>query len=391
MELKVHVDNTIRTVCGLSQYTTVEEIIKALVHSIKQCGNFVLIENFQTNKLRNRRLPRIMSPDEKPIEIIFSYIRFLDNDEDIEFHLVRTNEPQSSEEDENLRILIEEIDAQQKILDQQNKKLELILKEINDSEESNLDLIKNNEIKTQELAKRKLLILDLKRCLNQKKINKLESNKEEFDQSILNREVELSLFLNAQHDYYKRKLDLTYQSLTKLDNDYLRLKSEYNILINSLPQIDHQNQHSNLKNQLSYDFIESNRQHEENKSKIIYLEKSSSNLDDMINTRTKIIENLEAEYNNLLNCENILNKINSNKVIEFDKINPFETSSSSECMSDETNESNASITNCTNSRPIKEINAKSAHYSRIRRLTRYDKSPARLIKKKYDSNDIHYF
>lgn len=385
MELKVHVDNTIRTVCGLSQYTTVEEIIKALVYSIKQSGNFVLIENFQTNKLRNRRLPRIMSPDEKPIEIIFSYLRFLDNDEDIEFHLVRTNEPQSSEEDESLMLLISEIDAQQQILNQQNKKLEQLLKEIDDSEESNQDLIKNNEIRTQEFAKRKLLILDLQRCLNQKKINKLESNKEEFDQSILNREEELSLFLNAQHDYYKRKLDITYQNLKKLDADYDRLKSEYNILIDSLPQIDRQNQQLNFKSQLSYDFIEANN------SKIIYLEKSSNNLDDMIKTKNKIIENLEAEYKNLLKCENTLIKINSNKVIELDNMNPFETSSSSECMSDETNESNASITNSRNYRPIKETNTKSAHYSRIRRLTRYDKSPARLTKNKFDSSDIYYF
>lgn len=390
----MHVDNTIRTVCGLSQHTTVEEIVKALVHSIKQNGIFVLIENFQTSKLSNRRLPRIMSPDEKPIEIIFSYLRFLDNDEDIEFHLVRTNEAESSDSEEKLKTLMVEIDGQKKALDEQNKKLELLIKEMHETEESNLDLIRKNEIKSKELVKRKLLILDLQRCLNQKKISKLESNKEEFDEASLNRELELNLFLNAQHDYYKRKLDITCKNLSSLETDYDRLKAEYNFLIESLPQIGHQDQHStdtNSKSQINFNFIESNRQNEINKSKMIYLEKSSSNLDEIINTKSRLIQNLEAEYQNLLKCENNIENLCSNKVNELDQMSLLESSSSSEYMSDEAYESNASLNSSRNYRPQKDNNTTSARYSRIRRLTRYDKSPARFVKNKYDSSDIHYF
>ncbi|CAF0856270.1 unnamed protein product [Brachionus calyciflorus] len=398
MELKVHVDNTIRTVCGLSQDTTVEEIIKALVTSIKQAGNFILIENFQTTKLINRRLPRIMSPDEKPIEIIFTYLRYLDNDEDIEFHLIRTNDQYVPDEnDQKEKILIKEIDQQCKILEQQSNELNSLIKEIQDYENINSNLLEKSELNTKELIKRKILILDLQTCLNNKKLNKLETNKEQIDEAILNKEIEFNLFLNAQHDYYKRKLELAEINLASLENDYEHLKNEYNYLIDSLPvnQTEFQDTYdSKLKYQFAYDCAESSRQFEINKAQLNYLETSTLNLDETIRAKSKILQNLEADFQNLLKCETNIKNIRFNE-INYDALESslFESSSSSECLSDDAQETNDSISNSRNFRKANEFTANSANqrYSRIRRLARPQKSPAVIHRNIFNYDDIHYF
>ena len=96
MELKIHVDNKIRIVSGITDETTVHDIIIALAYSLKQTGRFYLFEKFvylnqHRKKCKVKRLPRIMAPNEKPIQVLNNYLNYLDQDEYIEFHLIKSN------------------------------------------------------------------------------------------------------------------------------------------------------------------------------------------------------------------------------------------------------------------------------------------------------------
>ena len=57
MELKVHIEKTLRIVCGLNEQTTVQDVIIALAHSLKQTGRFYLIEklNHLTSQNKNEK------------------------------------------------------------------------------------------------------------------------------------------------------------------------------------------------------------------------------------------------------------------------------------------------------------------------------------------------
>lgn len=112
MELRVHVEHTVRIVCGLTDDTTVREVILALAQALKQTGRFYLVECWSggSNKWRldkqqrnssgsisfsssGRSRARVMSPAERPVRTLKSYMSLLDSTsrvDDLEFHLVRT-------------------------------------------------------------------------------------------------------------------------------------------------------------------------------------------------------------------------------------------------------------------------------------------------------------
>lgn len=149
MELKVHIEQTIRIVCGLSEDTTVHEIILALAQALKQTGRFYLVEcwsgAFRTgtkwarnglNSSSNNRA-RVMSPSERPIRILKSYGSLLDSSpDDLEFHLVRTsttNNPICSKtslidkKSPNLHSLLGDINRQQYLLNEQSARYKIQL------------------------------------------------------------------------------------------------------------------------------------------------------------------------------------------------------------------------------------------------------------------------
>ncbi len=103
MDLKVQIDNSSRLVCGLNNQTTVQEVIVALANSLGQTGRFYLIQKVavcrpkrQTKrasfKTPNSRVmePRIMTPNERPIEILNQQNKLLSDNEFIEFHLFKS-------------------------------------------------------------------------------------------------------------------------------------------------------------------------------------------------------------------------------------------------------------------------------------------------------------
>ena len=244
-------------------------------------------------------------------------------------------------------------------MDRQTNKIDQMLKEIQDYEITNSNLIRKTELTTKELIKRKMLILDLKNCMNKKKLHKLETSKEEVDEAILNKEIELNLFLNAQHDYYKRKLELAKLNLDSLENDYDKLKTEYNFLIDTLPINYHEEDqnlytsYSKLNDRIAQDCSESCRQYETNKAQFNYLESSMISLDETMKNKSKIIQNLEAELQNLTNCETNINNICLNEISsDLYESSLLESSSSSECLSDDAQDSNDSV-NCSY-RPSRE-------------------------------------
>ena len=104
MELKVHVDQTIRLVCGVNEQTTVQEIIMVLAQALKQTGRFYLVECWSGNNVRGNRLPmsldlsknraRVLSASERPLQSLKSYFNLsgiTHMNDDVEFHLVRTS------------------------------------------------------------------------------------------------------------------------------------------------------------------------------------------------------------------------------------------------------------------------------------------------------------
>lgn len=132
MELKVSVENSVRLICGLGMDTTVQEVIFAIASSIKQTGRFYLIEKLTTlvpnnspgrsfsiceqnesffmrkklqscsSVLKSSRMPRILAPNEKIIDLL---TKISNKNELIEFHLFRSK--YSTATDEQTEKLIE--------------------------------------------------------------------------------------------------------------------------------------------------------------------------------------------------------------------------------------------------------------------------------------------
>lgn len=50
MELKVRVDGIPRVVCGVTQQTTCQDVVRALAVATSQVGRFTLIEKFRSNE-----------------------------------------------------------------------------------------------------------------------------------------------------------------------------------------------------------------------------------------------------------------------------------------------------------------------------------------------------
>lgn len=382
MELRVHVDNTIRTVCGLERNTTVQEIILALAHSLKQTGRFYMIENHHSKKLN--LLPRIMSPSEKPLDLLDKYSRLLDLDTNVQFYLVRCASDESESND--LSKLLRNINVQQVVLEEQSKKLKNLLQDIEKYEITNLNLNAN------EIFKRKLLILDLKHKLNKKKLDKLE-NQEENSDLVLNKEIELNQFLLAQQGYYRRKLNMSKYNLESIENEYEKLKSEYNSLIDCLPEQSEVESEASLEEEsMLVDCKESVKQFEINKAKLNYLEFGTSNLEKNIDMKKSIIQKLENEYKNLLTCET-----NINNIPEQDEASLISSSSSSECLSPVLQETKQNINKEKSysknpKTPVRSYG--NSRYSRIRRLNRIESNNNNNIRSPricFNYEDIHYF
>jgi hypothetical protein len=64
MELKVHVDSSVRIVCGLNEHTTVQDVIIALARSLNQTGRFYLIEKKQLLVTSDKRIDQVDEYDE---------------------------------------------------------------------------------------------------------------------------------------------------------------------------------------------------------------------------------------------------------------------------------------------------------------------------------------
>lgn len=391
MELKVHIDKTVRIVCGLNRDTSVQDVIIALAHSLKQTGRFYLIEKFisYSNKhekskkrpstLKNRR-PRVMSPYERPIELLNHYSNILNDNEDIEFHLIRSDLNLSSTEDtqsdlirqlneldadadlscllssssssnniynnenyyEAIRYdeknesfssitspnssssscasyslnesqygLLDDINKQQKMLEEQSFKLDKLLKKIERYEIANIQLSQENES-----FKAKLENLETVNRMNTKKLNELER---ETNGNVLKKEVELSEFLKAQRDYYERKLadckvklDKKKGLLSDLEVQYEELRANFCFLIeredseisyddylgmNELDNyIDEAKKKLLVESNIYDEFNEAIKQAELNKARFEYLQVGSANLDRYLNEKKGLIEQLEKEY-----------------------------------------------------------------------------------------------
>ena len=58
MDIKVIVDDATRLVCGLSEETTVQDVIVALANSLNTTGRFYLIERVAAHDTNDRRQKR---------------------------------------------------------------------------------------------------------------------------------------------------------------------------------------------------------------------------------------------------------------------------------------------------------------------------------------------
>lgn len=201
MELKIHVDQTIRIVCGLSEETSVHEVIVALAHALKQTGRFYLVE-FGPN-----RMQRVMSPSERPIHLLKTYSsnNHHYNHKNVEFHLIRTSLEQPNgigggaggfgEDVSSLSGILMSINRQQCVLNEQSHRLNDVLESIRMQE------AKNGNRLDEDYMRRKLFHLDLKSKLNERKLKKMDA---EISEVGLKKETELNEFLKAQIDYYQR-------------------------------------------------------------------------------------------------------------------------------------------------------------------------------------------
>jgi hypothetical protein len=299
MELKVHIDKTVRIVCGLNRDTSVQDVIIALAHSLKQTGRFYLIEKFisysdKHEKAKKRpistknRRPRVMSPHERPIELLNHYSHILSDNEDIEFHLIRSDLNPSSAEDTQSDLIrqLNELDADADLscllssssssnniynnenyyeairYDEKNESFSSIASpdssssscasySLNESHYGLLDDINKQQtmleeqsfkldrllkkIERYEIAniqlsqenesfKAKLDNLETANRMNTKKLSELER---ETNGNVLKKEVELSEFLKAQRDYYERKLAECKMKLDKRKGLLSDLEAQY--------------------------------------------------------------------------------------------------------------------------------------------------------------------
>ena len=199
MELKVHVDQTIRIVCGLTEQTTVHEVIVALAQALKQTGRFYLVE-YCPRRLKSR--PRVMAPAERPIQLLRSYLKLFAS-ADIEFRLIRTSLTTSTAAnaavDDPLTDVLASINRQQYVLNEQTIRLGDLLESIRAQEAANTNKL------DEEYFKRKLFHLDLKSKLNERKLTKMNVD---INETALRKEAELNEFLKAQIDYYQRYIQI---------------------------------------------------------------------------------------------------------------------------------------------------------------------------------------
>jgi hypothetical protein len=385
MELKVSVDNSIRLICGLKTDTTVQEVIFALANSIQQTGRFYLIEKvtppppppsssslFQNKTqliIRYNRMPRILSPNEKLIDILN---RVSNKNELIEFHLFKSkyintdknteklieaelitklrslsnknefilpstqnsfylnNKPMSSSSinssrsadsppitdttDSNTDCLFKNIHSQQMTLEEQSIKLDDLFKLIESYEIANLQLSQENES-----FKMKLMNLEAINLMNASKLDELEQDTNE---ETLLKETELNDYLKAQRDYYERKLnDLQASIETK--------KQEASNLNNQLIEMNKEFENEKRATEtecIRSELNESNKQFELNAIRLDYLERSAQNIENCLNEKYKLIDLLESELDN----NNNNNNNNNNKLEEeTSSINSIDSSSSS--------------------------------------------------------------
>lgn len=382
MELKVSVDNSIRLICGLKTDTTVQEVIFALANSIQQTGRFYLIEKvtpppppppsqslFQNQTqliIRYNRMPRILSPNEKLIDILN---RVSNKNELIEFHLFKSkyintdkhteklieaelitklrslsnknefilptnhnhnsfylnNKPTSSSsinsssadsaitDSSSLQTtttdcLFKNIHSQQMTLEEQSVKLDDLFKLIESYEIANLQLSQENES-----FKMKLMNLEAINLMNTSKLGELEQDTNE---ETLLKETELNDYLKAQRDYYERKLNDLQASIETKKQEALNLNNQL-IEMNK----EFENEKRAETERISSELNESNKQSELNAFRLDYLERSAQNIENCLNEKYKLIDLLESEIDN--------NNNNNKLEEETSSINSIESSSSS--------------------------------------------------------------
>ncbi|KAF4528519.1 hypothetical protein B566_EDAN015599 [Ephemera danica] len=83
MELKVWVEGIQRIICGVTEYTTCQDIVYALAHATGQTGRFTLIERWRNND-------RLLAPHEHPLKILNKWGEYSN---DVQFVLQRTSAP----------------------------------------------------------------------------------------------------------------------------------------------------------------------------------------------------------------------------------------------------------------------------------------------------------
>jgi hypothetical protein len=421
MELKVHIEKTLRIVCGLNEQTTVQDVIIALAHSLKQTGRFYLIEklNHLTSQIKNEKTDkhkkklssrlaskhgknnqifvsnsnaRVMSPNERPIELLKNYSNIFASQNksyEVEFHLIRStsdrpeqvaselieqiNELNASsisefinEESEietsqstisssgggggghdsgghrsstssnssyssnptngdemtfnfktNASSLLENIGHQQKLLQDQASKLEKLLKKIEKYEIVHIELSQENEI-----FKKKLSQLEHANQINTAKLIELENDTNE---NLLKKEVELAEFLQAQREYYERKLS----------NCKFKLESNQKILIDleiSLQAIkDDFNETKNINDEFIHEYTESLKQAELNKTRLEDLNTSLMSLDQHLLQKLDQIKMLEEEFGMLKEEPSVMYEDNDENLVNSDSFSS--TSSNISCSS----------------------------------------------------------
>lgn len=63
MELRVWVDGTQRVVCGITEQTTVQEVVIALAQATGRTGRYTLVERW-------RNAERLLPPSETPLTVL---------------------------------------------------------------------------------------------------------------------------------------------------------------------------------------------------------------------------------------------------------------------------------------------------------------------------------
>lgn len=417
MELRVHVDNKLRIVYGLNEKTTVQDVILALAHSLKQIGKFYLIENYSPKLSNTKRLPRILAPTERPLEILKSQSH-CDSNEEIEFHLLRVdlNSDNNQEtiistsavfddepgqfarcfhEFDYLNKLYMKITYQQHLLNEQSAKLDDLLIGIKrqELENTNLKSMSRLNLNETDFLKKKLFHLELKHKLNERKLAKLEKREEDGDVT-LDKEKELSEFLRAQLDYYRRKLKNSKLKIEFLERQYEQLKTEYEHLNDSIQFTDScasTLSTPSLSSILNEDddqtearLNESLKKHEQNKARLNYLETILANVDKCVSNKLDIIENLEKQLqelseNDAKTAESTLSDEESDQNLTNERAAPLNSSVSSLSTS-----SDSDLTSiCSNN--LKNTTTSNGHCSKFKRLSKSSKAPLVNLK------DIHYF